>query len=171
MSYRDIAGIDTDNWTRTLNVMLARTPQKIDALTSLRGYLALWVVLYHFWNDFLVFFPQLRLLSPVIANGNMAVPGFFILSGFVLTYNYGKTFSAISFKKIKYFLLMRLARIYPVHLVTLLIVVAMVLVSRSLGFQLTESGYSFRDFVLNLFLVHTWVPPFCTQLELSFLVY
>ena len=58
------------------------------------------------------------------------------------------------------FLGRRLARVYPVHLVTLLIVAAMVWVSGRVGFQLTDAGYTTRDFVLNLLLVQTWVPDF-----------
>ena len=36
----------------------------------------------------------------------------------------------------------------------------MVWVSHRAGYQLRDAGYTERDFVLNLFLVHTWVPNF-----------
>ena len=137
-----------------------RPNKRIDSLTSLRGYLALWVVLYHFWNDILIFFPSLEILSPIVGNGQMAVPGFFMLSGFVLALNYGESFRDFSLKSIGAFLLLRLARIYPVHFVTLLTVLAMVLIGRHRGYSITDTGYSSADFFLNLILAQTWVPYF-----------
>ena len=55
---------------------------------------------------------------------------------------------------------MRWARIYPVHFFTLLVVLGMVAVCRIKGWGLTDAGYGAWDFVLNLFLVQTWVPNF-----------
>ncbi len=135
-------------------------PREIPSLTSLRGFLAVWVVTYHFWNDVLRLFPLAELLSPIVQLGHMAVPAFFMLSGFVLSFNYADRFSILRRNEVVRFLCLRLARIYPVHLVTLLAVAAMVQVSNRAGYQLTDAGYSTQDFVLNLLLVHTWVPDF-----------
>ncbi len=90
----------------------------------------------------------------------MAVPGFFMLSGFVLARNYAEAFVRPSPRDAFNFLAMRLARIYPVHFVTLISVLGMVLVSRRLAYRLTDSGYTIRDFILNIFLIHYWVPSF-----------
>ena len=57
-----------------------RPGQQIDSLTALRGVLAVWVVLYHFWNELLVLFPAAGWLTPVCRHGHFAVPGFFALS-------------------------------------------------------------------------------------------
>ncbi len=46
------------------------------------------------------------------------------------------------------------------HAATLFVVLAMVVAARSLGLTISETGYSRSDFVLNLFLIHTWVPHF-----------
>lgn len=138
----------------------ASAPSEVAALTSLRGVLALWVVLYHFWNDTLILFPAMNAASPLIRVGHMAVPAFFMLSGFVLAYNYGDRFRELRRAEFVRFLCLRLARIYPVHLVTLFVVLLMVVASGRLGYQLTDAGYTSRDFVLNLFLVQTWVPDF-----------
>lgn len=140
--------------------MNASARHEIVSLTSLRGLLAVWIVLYHFWSDALLLFPALAAFSPVVRVGHMAVPGFFMLSGFVLTYNYAESFHSLRGSECLRFLLLRLARIYPVHFVSLMVVVAMVWVSHVQGYRLTESGYTRRDFVLNLLLVHTWVPGF-----------
>src|SRR5262249_8096010 len=128
----------------------------VHSLTTLRGLAALWVVVYHFWPEVLVLLPGLALLTPLAVVGNLAVPCFFILSGFVLCYNYAPEFHRLSARDYG----RRLVRIYPVHLVTLLAVLAMALVSWRLGWALTDSGYTGRDFVLNVCLVHTWVPDF-----------
>jgi peptidoglycan/LPS O-acetylase OafA/YrhL len=118
------------------------------------------VVAYHFWNDAVRLYPVLDALSPIARAGHFAVPGFFILSGFVLAFNYSARFSAWPPRRVLGFWALRLARIYPVHIVTLLAVAAMVAVADRLGYELTDAGYSTRDFILNVFLVHTWVPEF-----------
>ena len=133
---------------------------QIDSLTSLRGVLAVWVVVYHFWQDVILLFPSVSFATPVAGNGNYAVPAFFILSGIVLTRNYLPKFRDCDVRQIMYFLLMRLARIYPVHLISLFAVLAMVVGARLLGLGLTDSGYGLADFIRNLFLVQSWVPRF-----------
>jgi peptidoglycan/LPS O-acetylase OafA/YrhL len=135
-------------------------PRSIDSLTSLRGFLALWVVFYHFWKDILALFPGVEFLTPLARQGHFAVPVFFMLSGFVLAYNYSREMSAPGIRSYFRFLLMRLARIYPVHLFTLLVVLGMVVVCRIRGWPLTDAGYGAGDFALNLLLAQTWVPSF-----------
>lgn len=135
-------------------------PSEIPALTSLRGVLALWVVFYHFWNDVDRLFPSMSALRPLMLEGHMAVPAFFMLSGFVLSYNYARRFTRLRGAEVLRFLVLRLARIYPVHLTTLLVVLAMVAWSEAAGYQLDDRGYTLRDFVLNVFLIHTWTPDF-----------
>jgi len=134
------------------------SPEQIDSLTSLRGLLALWVVFYHFWNDVLALFPSLDALTPIMIRGDFAVPGFFVLSGFVLTRKYAPWFERKEARPVFDFLALRLARIYPVHAATLLCVAVMVAVSHRLGFVLSSTGYSAKDFLLNVFLVHAWTP-------------
>jgi peptidoglycan/LPS O-acetylase OafA/YrhL len=138
------------------------TPERpeIGSLTSLRGFLAIWVVIYHFWNDIVLLFPSSNTITPVVQMGNMAVLTFFMLSGFVLTYNYADRFKILELKNIARFYVLRLARIYPVHVATLLVLLVMVGLSSRIGVSLAEGGYSWVDFVRNLLLVHTWVPRF-----------
>ncbi|GAB3567299.1 acyltransferase [Arthrobacter alkaliphilus] len=58
-------------------------------LTALRFVAALWVVLFHLQamqNTFLS--PVYELFRPVVANGDLGVDVFFVLSGFIITYTY-----------------------------------------------------------------------------------
>jgi peptidoglycan/LPS O-acetylase OafA/YrhL len=119
-----------------------------------------WVVLYHYQADIYSLFPATVSLRPFFNLGNLAVPLFFILSGFVLSYNYANDFRRLEIKSCRKFILNRLARIYPVHFATLLAVLLMVSAGKILGLQSGDVGHSPRDFVLNLFLVQTWVPHF-----------
>ncbi len=130
------------------------------SLTTLRGVLALWVVAYHFWNDVVLLVPAANIFNPIATRGHFAVPGFFILSGYVLSLNYADRFRTLALRPLLRFWFLRLARIYPVHLATLLAVLAMVEASDTLGYRLAEGGYTTRDFLLNLLLMQTWVPDF-----------
>jgi peptidoglycan/LPS O-acetylase OafA/YrhL len=134
---------------------------EIKSLTTLRGFLAIWVVLFHFWNEFVVLFPVLGCLKSLISNGNLAVPGFFILSGFVLAYNYVDLGSLSTVRGYLHFLVLRIARIYPVHLLTLFATGVLVFGGSLFGINSrTSDGYSFTDLGLNLVLAQTWQPDF-----------
>lgn len=57
----------------------------------------------------------------MLGYGCIAVDLFFLLSGFVLSHVYqSELFTGISFSKVRHFLLLRLARIYPIHLTILI---------------------------------------------------
>ena len=137
-----------------------RARPTIDALTGLRGVAACWIVLYHYAVQFRPFLPELRPLEPLIRQGHLAVDLFFVLSGFVLAYNYADQLTTWRSRDTARFMVLRLARIYPVHLVTLLAVLGMVVAAQAAGAagSLEAGRYSAGDFVLNLFLLQTWVP-------------
>lgn len=104
---------------------IAATGREFRALTGLRGFLALWVVVMHasIGMELRHFWPDERFGAPIanlIFSGVAAVDGFFILSGFVLSYVYARHFSWSDLSYAPRFLALRLARIYPVHVVILL---------------------------------------------------
>ncbi len=99
----------------------------IGSLTSLRGIAALIIVVHHFSYYAL---PQLGVLisshSYFFANGYLSVDLFFILSGFIMTHVYLDRFkSGVTKSNYWAYLRARFARIYPLHLFTLLVLVAL----------------------------------------------
>ena len=85
-----------------------RDKRSLPALTSLRFFAALAVVVSHLSERGIV--PPLDGLVYFFDGGRTAVAFFFVLSGFVLTYNY-RAFSG--WRGIREFYLARIARIYP----------------------------------------------------------
>ena len=81
-------------------------------LTGIRFFAALWVVVYHFPYKALVC-PYIRILDPLINLGYEAVPLFFLLSGFILSHNYFSNWSLVQHPK---FIFLRFARLWPVHI-------------------------------------------------------
>lgn len=121
----------------------------IKPLTSLRFFFAFMVFLSHMWflKDES---PYLKhLYDDILFEGYIGVSFFFILSGFVLGYNYHDKILAGDIK-FSQFWLARLARIYPLHLLTLAVAIPL-----SLAGDATEW---INRFVLNIFLIQSFVP-------------
>ncbi|EUA35732.1 acyltransferase family protein [Mycobacterium xenopi 4042] len=137
---------------------------EIKALTGLRIVAAVWVVLFHFRPMLGDASPEFRdALAPVLNCGAQGVDLFFILSGFVLTWNYlermGRTWSA---RATAHFLWLRLARVWPIYLVTLHLAALWVIFTLHVGHvpspdagQLTATSY-----VRQILLVQLWFQPF-----------
>lgn len=109
--------------------------KSIPILTPLRGIAALCVVFFH---ARLVIFSQWK--DPVgeytqfIENSYLWVDLFFILSGFVMMHIYQQTFSkGITFSSWRQFMWLRFSRIYPLFLVTLLVLVLWETIKSSAG--------------------------------------
>jgi peptidoglycan/LPS O-acetylase OafA/YrhL/glycosyltransferase involved in cell wall biosynthesis len=135
-------------------VRLTTSPESrpgLPPLTGLRAAAALWVVLFHFGPAFGLLVPATLALSRFTTEGFYGVDLFFVLSGFILTYNYyGRRFTYGEF------IGNRLARIYPVHLFTLLVLAAMMGVAGAAHSAVTAHYYGLREFVLNLALIQSW---------------
>lgn len=129
----------------------------IAALTGIRALAAFWVVLFHFRVELVALLPGLRPMLPFAAAGRVGVDLFFVLSGFILAYNYADRFRTVRRGAYGRFLWLRLARIYPVHLVTLGALVAVVAGMRAVGMPANPPGmYTAEAVVSNLLLVNAW---------------
>lgn len=137
---------------------------EIRALTGLRIVAAVWVVLFHFRPMLGDASPGFRdALAPVLDCGAQGVDLFFILSGFVLTWNYldrmGRSWLV---RANLHFLWLRLARVWPVYLVTLHLAAVWVIFTLHVGHvpspeagQLTAISY-----VRQILLVQLWFQPY-----------
>ena len=128
-------------------------PTDLRALTSLRAFLAVGVVLFHYqlqWDPALGF-------SPIIERSRLAVDAFFMLSGFILAHVYGPSFAAGTFNY-RRFIVARIARLYPLHLAVLAGVLVMVIVARAAGIQYDPATYTAEGFLKTLLLVQAWFP-------------
>jgi peptidoglycan/LPS O-acetylase OafA/YrhL len=105
------------------------TRKHLPALTGLRFFLALWVIFGHLIGKGNIYEPIVLKLpaafQAIVRASYEAVPTFFVLSGFVLARNYASTqWNLTSFRK---YLQARVARIYPVYFLSLLIVVPFII--------------------------------------------
>lgn len=136
---------------------------KIWRIESIRGILALIVVLFHSQD-----ITSSKLVNNfIIEKGYLAVDCFFFISGFVITLRY---FDSIStYKNFLIFSLKRFLRLYPVHILTL-IIWSLILISKFLFIYLTENVLdskifyrsNLESFTLNLFFLHTFLLPYPT---------
>ena len=112
----------------------------IDSLTSLRFIFAIMVFGAHCYVIDSFF------STHFFKEGFVGVSFFFVLSGFIIAYNYQKRLSENKITK-RTFWVARIARIYPLHWLTLLIAVV-------LGNYVTASGATdwFKHFLASLTL-------------------
>ena len=122
------------------------------SLTTMRGVAALLVAFFHLRYGvigvpvFDLFIFKFRFGS----RGYLWVDFFFILSGFILAYRYGKACSKLDLRGYRHFVWQRIARIWPLNVVTVLI--AILYLGSKYG-----ANYLRRDAIIaNLLLVHGW---------------
>ena len=100
----------------------------LPALTSIRGFAAIWVLVFHLRYEIQTFFPELyKSTQGIWKSGFLGVDLFFVLSGFVIALNYQTRFNTIKKPVFYSFMIKRFARIYPVYLVCLLCTLLVVL--------------------------------------------
>jgi peptidoglycan/LPS O-acetylase OafA/YrhL len=137
---------------------------EIKALSGLRIFAALWVVGFHYRSLIEQVAPGfLDTFAPILNCGAQGVDLFFILSGFVLTWTYldrmGETWSTRATLR---FLWLRLARVWPVYLVTMHLAAAFVIFTLHVGHVPPESTAEINatSYVRQLALVQLWFEPF-----------
>lgn len=142
--------------------------------TELRGIAALMVAPVHMYCDEFVQGFDASVLP--LLNSVFAVDVFFVLSGFILPYVYHNHDGTMNSTWKKFFVA-RIARIYPLHLLTIAIVGLMILVASSKGISMGRP-YFLSDLPPQLLLVHAfpyiekwaWIHP-SWSISMEFLAY
>ncbi|MBS1853785.1 MAG: acyltransferase [Acidobacteria bacterium] len=125
----------------------------LPALTGLRFFLALWVILHHLTGpgqDLEALARQLpEGLFSLIRGGFQAVTTFFVLSGFVLTRTYAATLW--NRRSVVNYWIGRVARIYPVYLLSIAVMIPFIVEDHTPG----KFGYVAQYFAL----LQGWLGP------------
>jgi len=138
--------------------------EEIRSHTSLRGWAALMVVFVHF-RSFLHPSVDPDEMTFFLTKGYLWVDFFFILSGFVMSYVYDIEHpQRHSIRDTFHYLIARIARIYPLHLIslvaTLLFFITVALINWGLEKEFCcvydGSLRNAESLVANLFLIHAW---------------
>ena len=153
------------------------SPRFFPGLESLRGFAALLVALYHVsWRSHFAY-------ANFVRNGALMVDFFFILSGFVLFHSYGAKLG--TFARGVRFMVIRFGRLYPLHLASLLVFVAIECAKwAAIRWQLAPvasvpfAQNTFGALLGNLFLIHglgifdqpTWNNP-SWSISVEFYIY
>ena len=129
-------------------------------LTGMRCFLALWVVVYHqipaVHTLAIDWFPNAPDIVPcLIRTGYVAVSVFFVLSGFVLSYNYdlGKRWPPSAVWR---FAAARFARVYPAYFLGILLILPFMLLRAAKG--VTDLATQAFFGLLSVMLLQSWNP-------------
>ncbi|WP_296678428.1 acyltransferase [Novosphingobium sp.] len=122
------------------------------ALTGIRGIAAWGVVLYHCRLSLATILPAAAI--DVLAKGYLAVDLFFMLSGFVIWYNYAPRLAAQGASAVLPFLWRRFARVWPLHGAILALFGALAVLLIATGRPI--DGYPLGELPLHALLVQNW---------------
>ncbi len=127
--------------------------KKLLSLTGIRAVAALWVIIYHININF----PS-GLHNLFIDKGYLGVDMFFILSGFIISYVHQHEFLTFPSPQTIKFLILRCARILPVHYFMLFTYVFFFFFKSIVLHQPSDSPEknTFIDFIYHLFNIQAW---------------
>ena len=143
------------------------TPKYLNNLTPMRGIAALLTVIFHVdlmlgnGGDMLIKSSQ----SMILTRMYLMVDFFFILSGFIMFYVYGKMFATkVTKESFRKFTIARFARVYPLHFFTLCYCIALFFISERLGIpkapvlQIANDTFSIltNTLLLHSMNFHNW---------------
>ena len=127
-------------------------PGRLNALTGLRCFAAINVVLFHFSN------PQwFGWMAPVVNAGFISVSYFILLSGFVLAYNYSARARTGELDRARFWKA-RFTRIYPIYFLSLLLALGQL--SQEYGSH-THAMF-WTGVALTPLLLQGWIPAIAT---------
>ncbi len=137
------------------------TNKYLTNLTSLRGIAALLTLLFHIDIVLSSFGGHLidRNSSSILSRMYLMVDFFFVLSGFILCYVYARNFEGrAKSQDFKRFTVARFARVYPLHLFSLLLTTFFLFLLHHFGATVSpilDAENSAYSFTTNLFLLHS----------------
>lgn len=148
----------------TKSELSINTTKKFVGIEALRWISAIGILFWHYQHFFYTKavhadsfkdferLPLYSILHPVYMNGAKGVQLFWAISGFVIIHNYG--FKRIVINK---FIKNRFARLYPLHIITLLVVSILQLLSMTF-FREPQIYFenTFKNFLLHLFFASGW---------------
>lgn len=120
----------------------------IPQLTFTRFIASIIIVIYHFGIErpIPVFpFNKVNILLKVFKGGNLGVSYFYVLSGFIMCYNYYSENKDLNKKS---FWISRFSRIYPMHIVALFLMF--------FCFEFIKDRFNLQSFILQLTLTQSW---------------
>lgn len=131
--------------------------REIKVLSGIRILGAIWVMLYHLQSNLYANFSQLTLFKPFLGLGDFGVDFFFILSGFVIWFNYGEEHgNKPSFRAFLKFIMFRIGRLWPVNVLATVLaaLVLAVIHTHFSNFGVpSESWYNINSWLATVFMV------------------
>jgi peptidoglycan/LPS O-acetylase OafA/YrhL len=136
-------------------------PRYLANLTPLRGIAALLTVIFHV--DIVLSLFQGKLLdqneSHLISRMYLMVDFFFVLSGFIMCHVYAKYFeTSVNARNFKKFAIARFARVYPLHLFSMLLTIFFLFLLYQWGAQvppILDTENSVYSVITNMLLLHS----------------
>jgi len=132
-----------------------------DALTGARALAGLYILLMHFGGPLLTGAP--RWTQTLRETGYVATSFFLMLSGFVLTVAYGKKLADGRIDR-RGFLIQRVARLYPVFALALLLILPFAIVpgwgTATASFGEARLRWIVLTGLLHATMTHVWIPRF-----------
>lgn len=130
----------------------SQAPARLDVLTGVRGVAAWLVVLFHIRMSLETLLPDA--VMTLLGHGYLAVDLFFMMSGFVLWYNYADRLRGAGLGETATFIWRRIARIWPLHAFILAVFIAFVVALHATSRH--PEGYPVAELLLHLTLTQNW---------------
>ncbi len=130
-------------------------PERLNALTGLRFFAAIDIVFFHFSDP-----RRFGWLAPLVNAGYIALSLFFLLSGFVLAYNYAGRARAGKLDRARFWKA-RFTRLYPIYALSLLLSWRMV----APEYGAHTHAMFWTGMALTPLLLQSWIPSLATFLN------
>lgn len=135
----------------------------IHALTGVRGIASFWVLLHHTPNLHPLGEVHVPYVSNLFEKGWLGVDLFFVLSGFVISYVYSAKMQKFSWPAALRFWKLRIARVYPAHVVATLAFAPVYLGAHfAFGYVSPNDAFSVTKLLHALTLTNGWGIPNAT---------